>query len=149
MIDGLANFHFIRPLWLLLVPLAIGLWWIWQRQREPLRGWREQMNPDLLAALVAGDGGKQDRRFEGHRDVRGQAEVGLAADQEGVIDGVGPPLETDPAEAAGEAGGSAAPTPASRLSSTGADTRRRAPALRRPRRGPRAERARSGRQRRP
>ena len=61
MIDALANFHFIRPAWLLLVPLAIGLWWFWQRQREPLRGWREQMDPELLAALVVGDGAKRDR----------------------------------------------------------------------------------------
>ncbi len=65
MIDELANFHFIRPGWLLLVPLAIGLWWIWQRQREPLRGWREQMDPDLLAALVVGDDAKQDRAAHG------------------------------------------------------------------------------------
>lgn len=50
----LDNFHFIRPAWLLLTPLAIGLWWLWQRQSDPLRGWREQIAPELLEALVVG-----------------------------------------------------------------------------------------------
>lgn len=50
----LHNFHFIRPAWLLLAPLAIGLWWLWQRRSDPLRGWREQIAPDLLEALVVG-----------------------------------------------------------------------------------------------
>ena len=26
-LDLLSNFHFIRPLWLLLVPIALVLWW--------------------------------------------------------------------------------------------------------------------------
>ena len=34
------------------LPLVIGLWWLWQRRSDPLRGWREQMDPDLLEALV-------------------------------------------------------------------------------------------------
>lgn len=50
----LDNFHFIRPAWLLLTPLAIGLWWLWQRRSDPLRGWREQIAPELLEALVVG-----------------------------------------------------------------------------------------------
>lgn len=50
----LDNFHFIRPVWLLLTPLAIGLWWLWQRRSDPLRGWREQIAPELLEALVVG-----------------------------------------------------------------------------------------------
>ena len=50
----LHNFHFIRPGWLLLAPLAAGLWWLWQRRSDPLRGWREQIVPDLLEALVVG-----------------------------------------------------------------------------------------------
>jgi len=52
--DTLADFHFIRPGWLLLAPLAIGLWWLWQRNTDPLRGWRTQMAPELLKALVVG-----------------------------------------------------------------------------------------------
>jgi Ca-activated chloride channel family protein len=54
MTDALANFHFIRPGWLLLAPLVVGLWAVWQRRADPLRGWREQMAPELLAALVVG-----------------------------------------------------------------------------------------------
>lgn len=48
------SFHFIRPGWLLLAPLAVALWWLWQRRSDPLRGWREQIAPDLLEALVVG-----------------------------------------------------------------------------------------------
>jgi len=54
MIAALADFHFIRPGWLLLAPPAIGLWWVWQRRSDPLRGWREQIAPALLSALVVG-----------------------------------------------------------------------------------------------
>ena len=50
----LGNFHFIRPGWLLLVPVALGLWWLWQRRSDPLRGWREQIEPELLNALIVG-----------------------------------------------------------------------------------------------
>lgn len=59
MMTMLADFHFIRPLWLLLMPLAIGLGWLWQRYADPLRGWREQIAPELLAALVVGQGATQ------------------------------------------------------------------------------------------
>lgn len=50
----LHNFHFIRPAWLLLAPVAIGLWTLWQRRSDPMRGWREQIAPELLQALVVG-----------------------------------------------------------------------------------------------
>ncbi|QDT02643.1 hypothetical protein K227x_10210 [Rubripirellula lacrimiformis] len=52
MIDALSEFHFIRPLWLLMAPLAILLWWAWQRLSDPLRGWRQQIDGDLLEALI-------------------------------------------------------------------------------------------------
>jgi len=51
---ALADFHFIRPGWWLRAPLALGLWWLWQRRSDPLRGWRAQMDPDLLTALADG-----------------------------------------------------------------------------------------------
>ena len=54
MTEVLTNFHFIRPGWLLLTPLAIGVWWLWQGQRDPLSAWREQIEPRLLEALVVG-----------------------------------------------------------------------------------------------
>lgn len=54
MMVELANFHFLRPYWLLLIPAAIGLWF-WRRSRsEALRGWRTQIDPVLLAALTHG-----------------------------------------------------------------------------------------------
>lgn len=54
MMAALAEFHFIRPGWLLLAPLVAGLWWLWRRQADPLRGWREQIAPPLLAAMTTG-----------------------------------------------------------------------------------------------
>jgi len=48
------NFHFIRPGWLWLAPITVGLWWLWQRRTEPLRGWRQQVEPELLDAMVIG-----------------------------------------------------------------------------------------------
>ena len=53
---ALANFHFIRPGWLLLALPAIALWWLWHRRSDPLSGWREQIAPELLEALVVGGG---------------------------------------------------------------------------------------------
>ncbi len=52
MLNALTNFHFIRPWWLLLIPVIVGVWWFWQRQSDPLRGWRAQMAADLLQALI-------------------------------------------------------------------------------------------------
>jgi Ca-activated chloride channel family protein len=48
----LADLHFIRPACLLLLPVAFGVWWVWRRRSDPLRGWREQIAPELLKALV-------------------------------------------------------------------------------------------------
>ena len=55
MMAALADFHFIRPGFLLLTPLAVVLGWLWRRQADPLRGWREQIAPELLEALVVGE----------------------------------------------------------------------------------------------
>ena len=55
---NVADFHFIRPLLLMtLLPVA-WLWWLWQRQSDPLRGWRTQIDPDLLRALTVGRGSR-------------------------------------------------------------------------------------------
>jgi Ca-activated chloride channel family protein len=54
MFDSLANFHFIRPIALLLIPVVIGLWWLWQWRSDPLRCWREQITAELLNALTVG-----------------------------------------------------------------------------------------------
>lgn len=50
----LADFHFIRPLWLLLVPVVIGLWWWGHKSQDPLRGWRAVMDRELLDAMTVG-----------------------------------------------------------------------------------------------
>jgi Ca-activated chloride channel family protein len=50
----LSDFHFIRPLWLLFVPITAGLWWMARRSEDPLRGWRRLMEPQLLEAVTVG-----------------------------------------------------------------------------------------------
>lgn len=53
---NLTDFHFIRPAWLLLAPIAI-LIWRWHRDAsDPLRGWRSVMDADLLEAMTVGAG---------------------------------------------------------------------------------------------
>lgn len=49
------GFHFIRPLWLLLLPLGPLLLWWWQRRNDPLQRWKGMIAPHLLAHLVVGD----------------------------------------------------------------------------------------------
>ncbi|QDS93839.1 hypothetical protein FF011L_26130 [Roseimaritima multifibrata] len=50
----LSDFHFLRPWLLLALPLVTVLWWFWQRHSDPLKGWRDQMDEDLLIALTVG-----------------------------------------------------------------------------------------------
>ncbi len=52
----IADFHFIRPVWLLLLPVAAVLWWRWQISSDPLSGWREQVASELLDYLVVDQG---------------------------------------------------------------------------------------------
>ncbi|QNK00131.1 VWA domain-containing protein [Dyella telluris] len=49
------GFHFIRPLWLLLLPLGPLLLWWWRRRNDPLQRWKGMIAPHLLAHLVVGD----------------------------------------------------------------------------------------------
>ena len=50
----LDSFHFLRPAWLLVLPVAIGLWWLARKARDPLRGWRSVMDRELLEGLTLG-----------------------------------------------------------------------------------------------
>lgn len=50
----MGNLHFIRPWWLLLVPLGPALVWLWHRRADPRAQWRAVIAPHLLAALTVG-----------------------------------------------------------------------------------------------
>lgn len=50
-----SNFHFIRPSFLLLIPVVVLVWWLAQRAHDPVRGWRKAIDAELLAALTVGD----------------------------------------------------------------------------------------------
>jgi len=56
--------HFIRPLWLLLLPLVIVLPWLWQRSRRPAGDWARVCDKHLLRWLSV-EQGKQGRRRAG------------------------------------------------------------------------------------
>lgn len=60
MSESLSDFHFLRPVWLLLIPVAVGVWLLWRQRTDSLRGWRAQMAPVLLDALVAGKGSRSE-----------------------------------------------------------------------------------------
>ncbi|WP_299475764.1 VWA domain-containing protein [uncultured Roseibium sp.] len=59
--EGLSAFHFIRPLWLLLLPVTAYLWW--RIRREATRGpdLPETIAPHLATALTVGK--RADARF--------------------------------------------------------------------------------------
>ena len=47
----LALLHFIRPYWLILLPLTFLLPWLWQRARRPSGDWTAVCDPHLLRWL--------------------------------------------------------------------------------------------------
>lgn len=49
-----GDFHFLRPAWLLLAPLAVWIWRQVRKSQDPLRGWRAAIEPELLDALTVG-----------------------------------------------------------------------------------------------
>lgn len=51
----ITTFHFIRPWWLLMVPLAIVIQLLWQRHANPLAQWSKLIAPHLLRALLVGN----------------------------------------------------------------------------------------------
>ena len=52
------NLHFIRPWWLLLLPVVVCAWWVDRRSNDALLGWRNLIDPRLLAALTVGESAK-------------------------------------------------------------------------------------------
>ena len=61
--NALAEFHFLRPAWLALLPLALGIWWLMRRQHDQLRDWRELVAPRLLTHLLV-DARESGRRLQ-------------------------------------------------------------------------------------
>ncbi|CAH1664303.1 VWA domain-containing protein [Chelatococcus asaccharovorans] len=54
MMDALANFHFLRPLWLILIAPAVALWWLERQEADTTARWRAVMDAELLARLTIG-----------------------------------------------------------------------------------------------
>ncbi|WP_149497609.1 vWA domain-containing protein [Roseiconus lacunae] len=61
MFEVLQQFHFIRPAWLCLIPVAILVWWLWQRNSDALQGWRSQIDSELLTPMIVGENDAQAR----------------------------------------------------------------------------------------
>ena len=91
--EALTNFHFIRPAALLLAPVTMLLWWLWQRRNDPLHGWRQQIDPKLLRALTVGKGSNN----------RIPAILTLAAWLLGIIAIAGPTWKLEPSPFADDA----------------------------------------------
>lgn len=53
---GLESLHFLRPAWLLALPLLPALLWLWRRQRDAAQPWRAACDPHLLPHLLQSDG---------------------------------------------------------------------------------------------
>ena len=54
----LGDFHFIRPVWLLLAPFVVWLWWLVRSAQDPIRGWRAVMDGQLLDAMLVHKNGR-------------------------------------------------------------------------------------------
>ncbi len=61
MMQALAEFHFLRPWWLLLIAPALTLWRMQRREADTTSRWRAVMDHALLASLTVG--GENRRRF--------------------------------------------------------------------------------------
>ncbi|WP_170787221.1 VWA domain-containing protein [Ruegeria lacuscaerulensis] len=51
---AMSVFHFLRPLWLLLVPVIVGLWWLTRRRRSGRSSLSQGIAPHLQAAMEVG-----------------------------------------------------------------------------------------------
>ena len=59
--SGLANFHFLRPEWLLLLLPAAFLLWSMVRRQDPERGLKSVIAPELLKHLVVQGENREDK----------------------------------------------------------------------------------------
>lgn len=74
--SGFEALHFIRPGWLLAVPLGIVLPWAWRRLRRPSGDWARVCDAHLLRWLTVGDA--SGRRSRGGSWLAGVALVAAA-----------------------------------------------------------------------
>ena len=51
----MLEFHFLRPLWLVLLPVALALFWFWYRRRGQVGNWANVIAPALLPFVVSQD----------------------------------------------------------------------------------------------
>ena len=49
------DFHFLRPLWLLVLLPALAVWWGLWRQQDRAASWRQVVDPHLLEHLIIGE----------------------------------------------------------------------------------------------
>ena len=54
MSELLTDFHFLRPAWLLAIPIVCVLWWLLLRTHKQATAWQQWVAPHLLPALMAG-----------------------------------------------------------------------------------------------
>lgn len=83
----LSAFHFLRPLWLLLIPAALLIVLAWHWLSDPRRRWQGVIAPHLLARLIV-DGGRGWRLRPVHGACAVLVLTGLAA--------AGPAWEREP-----------------------------------------------------
>ncbi|MDY0213772.1 MAG: VWA domain-containing protein, partial [Desulfuromonadaceae bacterium] len=73
----MAEFHFLRPLWLLIFPvLVLGLVWLQRRGVRPAQIWEQICDPQLLPHILIGEGG---RDGDGRRWQRLGKRLGVVA----------------------------------------------------------------------
>jgi len=60
MTELIANFHFLRPFWLLALLPAAALWWPILRRAGAKRQWEQWVDPELIDGLLV-QGGQQQR----------------------------------------------------------------------------------------
>ncbi|MDX1380940.1 MAG: VWA domain-containing protein [Xanthomonadales bacterium] len=64
--NGFEALHFLRPLWLAALPLAVLLPWWWRRSRRPAGDWARVCDPHLLNWLSVQQGGEDSHRALRH-----------------------------------------------------------------------------------
>lgn len=57
----MTELHFLRPLWLLLIPFAVALAWWWRGRRVTHGGWSGFVDAHLLRAQFSASGGQSTR----------------------------------------------------------------------------------------